>query len=73
MRRKRSGRLEYTFWGRRQPGDMTLEESAENLSGLLDFPDSGTEHRTAVPFSQNTYCKTSAPLPDTFWRKELLR
>ena len=31
MCRKRSGRLEYTFWGRRQPGDVTLEESAENL------------------------------------------
>ena len=33
MHRKRSGRLEYTFWGRRQPGDVTLEESAENLKG----------------------------------------
>ena len=25
--------MEYTFWGRRQPGDVTLEESAENLQG----------------------------------------
>ena len=25
--------MEYTFWGRRQPGDVTLEESAENLKG----------------------------------------
>ena len=33
MCRKRSGRLEYTFWERRQPGDVTLEESAENLRG----------------------------------------
>ena len=85
--------------GRRQPGDVTLEESAENLEGrrdvvkqrgetcpseascspccfvlkqlfgLLDFPDSGTEYRTAVPFSQNTYWGTSAPLPDVFGKK----
>ena len=33
MSRKRSGRLEYTFWGERQPGDVTLEEFAENLKG----------------------------------------
>ncbi len=35
-----------------KPEDVTLEESAENLKGgeLLDFPDSGTEHRTAVSF-----------------------
>ena len=33
MRRKRSGRLEYTFWGKETPGDVTLEESAENLRG----------------------------------------
>ena len=33
MRRKRSGRFEYTFWERGQPGDVTLEESAENLRG----------------------------------------
>ena len=25
--------MEYTFWGRRQPRDMTLEESVENLRG----------------------------------------
>ena len=33
MRRKRSGQFEYTFWERGQPGDVTLEESAENLRG----------------------------------------
>ena len=33
MRRKRSRRFEYTFWERGQPGDVTLEESAENLQG----------------------------------------
>ena len=33
MRRKQSGWFEYTFWERRQPGDVTLEESAENLRG----------------------------------------
>ena len=31
MRRKRGGQLEYTFWERGQTGDVTLEESAENL------------------------------------------
>ncbi len=38
-----------------------MEESDENLRGeeLLDFPDSGTEHRTAVTFSQNIYRKIS--------------
>ena len=88
--------------GRRQPGDVTLEESAENLKGrravvkrragtclskasfparrfvlkqlfgLLDFPDSGTEHRTAVSFSQKTHCKTFSPLPDDFRWKVLV-
>ena len=33
MRRKRSGQFKYTFWERGQPGDVTLEESAENLQG----------------------------------------
>ena len=33
MRRKRSGRFEYTFWESGRPGDVTLEESAENLKG----------------------------------------
>ena len=31
MRRKRSVQFKYTFWGRGRPGDVTLEESAENL------------------------------------------
>ena len=33
MRRKQSGLFEYTFWESGQPGDVTLEESAENLRG----------------------------------------
>ena len=33
MRRKRSGQFEYTSGERGQPGDVTLEESAENLQG----------------------------------------
>ena len=33
MRRKKGGQLECTFWERGQPGDVTLEESAENLKG----------------------------------------
>ena len=33
MRRKQSGRFEYTFWESGRPGDVTLEESAENLRG----------------------------------------
>ena len=33
MRRRQSGWFEYTFWESGQPGDVTLEESAENLRG----------------------------------------
>ena len=33
MRRKQSGRFEYTFWESGRPGDVTLEESVENLRG----------------------------------------
>ena len=33
MHRKRSGWFEYTFWERGQPGDVTLEEFAENFKG----------------------------------------
>ena len=36
--------------------EMERRFALKHLFGLLDFPDSGTEHRTAVPFSQNTYC-----------------
>ena len=33
MCRRQSGWFEYTFWESGQPGDVTLEESAENLRG----------------------------------------
>ena len=33
MRRKQIGWFKYTFWESGQPGDVTLEESAENLRG----------------------------------------
>ena len=36
MRRKQSGQFEYTFWESGRPGDVTLEESAENLKGQRD-------------------------------------
>ena len=36
MRRKQSGRFEYTFWESGRPGDVTLEESVENLTGQRD-------------------------------------
>ncbi len=51
MRRKQSGRLEYTFWGRGQPGDVTLDESAENLEGgeMLLSGAQGLSERSELP------------------------
>ena len=43
MCRKRSGQFEYTFWGRGQPGDVTLEDSSQiperNIERLSPSPE----------------------------------